>query len=76
MLALANKQLALAGATAGANIAEVTLYHLMTHYVSGEDKAAFEAAAPAGIKAAVAKVAANAGVAAWEAGRAARKELF
>ena len=60
---------------AGLTIADVYLYHLLTRY-SVENAAAFAAAAPAGVTAAVAKVAAQPGIIAYEAGREARKELF
>jgi len=69
-----DKQLALVGA-AGITIADVYLYHLINHW-AGDDKAAFAAAGTPGVHAAVAKVAASAGIAKWEAGRADRKELF
>ena len=74
MFGFIDAQLAAVGG-AGVTLAEVYLFHLITHW-AGEDKAAFEAAATPGVKAAVAKVAANAGVAAWEAARAERKEIF
>ena len=75
MLGYVEKQLAAAGASS-LTVADVYLYHLLTHFVAPDDKAAFEGAAPAGVKAAVAKVASNAGIAAWEAGRPGRKEIF
>jgi glutathione S-transferase len=74
MLGYVSKQLDAVGA-AGVTIADVYLYHLITHF-AGDDKAAFAAAAPPAVHAAVAKVAATAGIAKWEAGRADRKELF
>ena len=66
-----------AAGIASVTYADIVLYHLLKHWVSDAgDAAALASAAPAGIHAAVALVAANAGVAAWEAGRAARKEIF
>ena len=66
-----------AAGIASVTYADIVLYHHRKHWVSDAgDAAALASAAPAGIHAAVALVAANAGVAAWEAGRAARKEIF
>jgi glutathione S-transferase len=74
MFSYIDKQLAAVGAP-GVTLADVYLYHLITHW-AGDDKAAFAAAGTPGVHAAVAKVAATAGVAAWEAARADRKEIF
>lgn len=71
-----DKQLAATG-VAGVTIADIYLYHLIKHAISdAADAAALAGAATPGVHASVSKVAANAGVASWEAGRAACKEVF
>lgn len=60
------------------SLADIQLYSLTKFYFSGDAKVKADAAfaASAEVTGAVARVAENAGIAAWEAGRTARGELF